>query len=91
MAMKINVQLDQSALKSFLQLLLKQENFGIDPRSGCLPLPIKIVTTKTGSVVAKNDAIWVEHRDKLENVLIAKRFSDFIVSEHELDHAMDDI
>ena len=52
--------------------LLSMENSWVQDLTGVLPSPIKVASSKTASIVAIDDAIWIEHWYYFEDVVIKK-------------------
>ena len=60
-------------------------DFREDLESGIYPLSIEILAAERAAIVPDNDAIWIQHRDYLEDELVSQktrsfRHGDYIVN-----------
>ena len=89
-SMYIHEQFNFSALQRFFDHVFESIDFWRGFHGGVEPLPVEVVSSKTASVVAGDDTIWVQHRDNLKHVLISQSASIWVLAHQEIDDAFHD-
>lgn len=73
--MKVSKDEQFSLLDKVVDHLLGVIDRGVEHFRWGLPSPIQIAPSQRASVVPVNDAVWVQHRDHLENKVLSKNLS----------------
>jgi len=87
--MEVTVEFDLAAFQSFPHQLLDGTHLGKYFGAGRHVLPIHVVEREAAPVVANYYAIWIQHGDHLEDVLVSQHFGLVVFAQEKPDGALD--
>ena len=71
--------------------LLRVVDGRVEKLARLLPSTIEVNTKETDSIVAVDDAIWVQHRNNLDDEFVSDFLSLWVVAKEPIYHTMDDV
>ena len=87
MAVDIAVDVDFPFFFDYCRQIFHSVNHRVDVGRGSRPTAVHVETGETGTVVALDYAIWVQHRDNVDYEILPELNCFFVGGEEEIHHA----